>query len=83
MVLTVVKVAVTVYLLLALGYLTVVAVRRVRARGLPELPPYPGAEAYLKAMFGPRPPTPLPEWAHRSAADPPDEDEDREPPPPR
>ncbi|ODR09116.1 hypothetical protein BHQ15_07470 [Mycolicibacillus koreensis] len=53
------------FLALALGVIAVVFVRGVRRNGFPDPPADPSAAALHRAIYGPRPPTPLPEWAYR------------------
>ncbi|HLR98900.1 hypothetical protein H7J77_15130 [Mycolicibacillus parakoreensis] len=69
MLIIIAQVALLTFLALALGVIAVVFLRRVRRNGFPDPPADPSAAAFNRALYGPRPLTPLPEWADRDEAD--------------
>lgn len=74
MILVIAKVALLGFLVLAVGALAVRFVRRARDQGFPRPVDDPALAAYNRAVFGPRPMTPLPEGVRRDQADATDED---------
>ncbi len=67
------KVALLMFLAVAVTVLLVRFLRRARGHGFPRPVDDPGLAAYNRAVFGPQPRVPPPAWAVDDAADPPDE----------
>jgi hypothetical protein len=70
--LTVLKLALIVFLVIAVGFVVVTFVRNSRAKGFPA----PESSSHFGQIEGAMPPTPRPEWANQDDDDP-DEFEQR------
>jgi hypothetical protein len=71
--LTVFKLALVAFLVIAVGIVVVIFVRNSRAKGFPA----PQSSSHFWQIKGAMPPTPRPEWADKSDGDDPDEFERR------